>query len=202
MMPLFAFPIAPALGTDKFLARRTAGLGLCLLGLLLLVGPEASLPDPARAAWFPRAMVAPFFNGIVGTYVARFAMAGIEAPQALTGVLPLGAALALPWVRALGLRVDPRPPWGARETALVASSAIHAADGLGCAWLVRAAGAVLAGQTACLITLFGIARSMLLLGEAYSPFISSALAAMLAGIYLVQPRRERPGGKAGADGID
>ena len=43
---------------------------------------------------------------------------------------------------------------------------------------------------------------MALLGEGYSPFIWTALAVMLAGIYLVQPRREWRDLGAGADGTD
>ena len=61
MVPMFAFPIALALGQDRFSIARVVGLGLGLGGVALLVGPEASLPDRAMVAFIPLALIAPFF---------------------------------------------------------------------------------------------------------------------------------------------
>jgi drug/metabolite transporter (DMT)-like permease len=61
---MFAFPIALALGQDRFSIARVVGLGLGLGGVALLVGPEASLPDRAMVAFIPLALIAPFFTGL------------------------------------------------------------------------------------------------------------------------------------------
>lgn len=50
-------------------------------------------------------------------------------------------------------------------------------------------GAVFASQAACAVTLSGVAWSILLLGERHSGWIWAALAAMIAGMALAQPRR-------------
>ena len=59
LVPLFAFPIALALGNEKFSVARAAGLGLGLAGVILIVAPEASLPERAMVAFIPIALIAP-----------------------------------------------------------------------------------------------------------------------------------------------
>ena len=58
-------------------------------------------------------------------------------------------------------------------------------------WLVGRAGAVFASQVAYVVTLGGVLLSALFLGERYSAWVWSALALMIAGLALVQPRRAR-----------
>ncbi len=188
LVPMFAFPVAMLLGNDRFEWLRFAGLFCGLVGVILLVAPEASLPQAAMVAWIPLALVAPFFYGIEGNVVSRFGTAGLDPIELLLGASLLGAALVLPAALAADQWIDPRPPWGAPEAALVASSAIHAVVYAGYVWLVGRAGAVFAAQVSYLVTGFGVLWSMLLLAESYSGWIWGAMAAMFVGLFLVQPR--------------
>ena len=45
MVPIFAFPVALALGNDRFEVRRLGGLFLGLAGVLMIVLPSASIPQ-------------------------------------------------------------------------------------------------------------------------------------------------------------
>ncbi len=188
LVPMFSFPIALLLATDSFGWLRLAGLFCGLGGVLLLVGPEASLPDPAMVAFVPLALVAPFFYGIEGNVVARFGTFGLDPIELLFGASLIGAALTLPLALATGQWIDPRPPWGAPDLALVGSSVIHAAVYAGYVWLVGRAGAVFAAQVSYLVTGFGVLWSMTLLAESYSAWVWSAMALMFLGLFLVQPR--------------
>jgi drug/metabolite transporter (DMT)-like permease len=69
-IPLMAFPIAMALGLDRFSLRRMIGILLGLSGVLLIVLPQTSLPDRAMVAFLPIAMIGPFFYALENTYVA------------------------------------------------------------------------------------------------------------------------------------
>lgn len=189
MVPMFAFPIALMMGTDRFSARRMLGLAIGLTGVALLVGPEASLPERAMAAFIPLALIAPFFYGIEGNYVAKYGTQGLSPIGTLFGASLVGALITLPLALGLGQWVNP-VPFGLPETAFVASALIHALVYSGYVWLVGRAGAVFAAQVSYLVTIFGVVWSMLLLSEAYSPYIWAALALMMAGMFLVQPRDE------------
>jgi drug/metabolite transporter (DMT)-like permease len=190
LVPMFAFPIALGLGIDRFSARRLAGLGAGLLGVVLLVAPEASLPDRAMVAWIPVALIAPFFYGLEGNVVAKWGTAGLDPIQTLFGASLVGMGLAAPLALATGQWIAPPAPadWGAPDTALVASSLIHASVYAGYVWLVGRAGSVFAAQVSYLVTAFGILWAKLLLGESYSPWIWAALGLIMAGLMLVQPR--------------
>jgi drug/metabolite transporter (DMT)-like permease len=190
IVPMITFPIALLLGIDRFNWLRIGGLICGLIGILLLVGPEASLPERAMVAFIPLALFAPICYGTEGNLVAYFGMRGMDAVQVLLGASLVGLVFALPLVLATGQWIDPLVPWGRAQWALVGSSAIHGLVYTGYVWLVGRAGSVFAAQVAYLVTGFGVIWSILLLGESYSAYIWAALAMMFAGIFLVQPRQQ------------
>ncbi len=187
-VPMLAFPIALALGVDDFRWRRLAGLSLGMLGVALLVLPDSSLPDPATAGWIPIALIASGFYAFEGNYVARWGTQGLGPVQVLAGASVVGAVITLPLALLSGQFIDPRGPWGLPDYALVASSLLHAGAYSGYVWLVGRAGSVFAVQVAYLVTLFGVTWAMLFLRESYSAYFWAALALMIAGMALVQPR--------------
>jgi drug/metabolite transporter (DMT)-like permease len=187
-VPMFAFPIALGLGVDRFRVLRLFGLVCGLAGVVVLIGPRTSLPEPGMAAFIPLALVAPVFYAIEGNVVARWGTHGLDAVQVLAGASLIGAVVALPLALGSGQWIDPRPPWGAPDLALAASALVHAVVYSAYVWLVGRAGSVFAAQVSYLVTGFGVIWSMLLLSERYTAFVWIALALMLVGIFLVQPR--------------
>ncbi len=187
-VPMFTFPLALALGNDRFSRRRLAGLSLGLGAVALLVLPETSLPEPGMARWIPVALVSSVFYALEGNVVGRWGTRGLDPVKLLAGASALGAVIALPMALLGGQFIDPRPPWGAPDLAILAGSAIHALAYAGYVAVVASAGAVFAVQVSYLVTLFGLFWAMLFLGESYSGAIWGALLMMLAGMALVQPR--------------
>lgn len=186
-IPLMAFPMALALGMERFQALRLAGLGLGLAGVALIALPRASLPDPAMAAFLPLAMVGPLFYAMEATFVARFGTAGMDPVQAMFGVSVVAVLLSLPIMLALGQGYVPWPV-GRAEAALIGSSVLHGLLYSTYVWLAARAGSVFASQSTYLVTASGVFWAMLLLGERFSPMIWAALVVMLAGVALVRPR--------------
>lgn len=191
MVPLISFPIALALGADRFTWPRLAGLILGLTGVALIALPRASLPDPAMAAFLPLALVGPLFYAIEANYVSWSGMAQTDPVSAMLGASIAGMLLCLPVTLATGQWIDPMAPWGRPEWALVISSAMHALLYTSYVWLAATAGAVFAAQCSYLVTACGMVWAMLLLGERFSPMVWAAMAVMLAGVALVQPRPRR-----------
>jgi len=187
-VPLIAFPIALAMGMDRISGLRLAGLGCGIAGVALIALPAASLPSPAMVAYLPLAMVGPLFYAIESNVVARYGTAGMNAVQAMFVVSVTGAAMILPLVLATGQWIDPTQPWGRAEWALIAGSVAHAVAYASYIWLASQAGAVFASQTSYIVTGTGVIWAMVLLGERFSPWVWAALAVMLLGLALVQPR--------------
>jgi len=192
LVPMFAFPIALALGIDRFGWARLAGLACGLTGVALIVAPETSLPDPALAVFIPLALVAPFFYAVEGNIVGKWGTLGLDPIQVLFGASAIGLFAALPLAVLTGHFIDPRVPWGAPEAAIVLSSLIHAGVYTGYVWLVGRAGAVFAAQVSYLVTAFGVLWAMAILGERFSGTVWLAMLVMFAGLFLVQPRPAAP----------
>ncbi len=195
LVPMFSFPIALALGTDRFSFKRLFGLSLGLTAVLLIVWVPDALPSAAMLIFVPLALVAPLMYAFEGNFVAKWGTGGAGPLQLLLGASVIGCFLALPLALATGQFVSLWVPWGPPEWALVASSVIHAIVYTLFVTLIRRYGAVFSQQVGYLVTVFGVGWAMLILGESYSGPIWVALALMFAGIYLVSPRPVEDDGK-------
>ena len=198
IVPMVAFPMALALGLENFNWQRFAGLGAGLAGVALLVLPNASLPEPAMLAWITLALVAPVCYAFEGNYVAKWGTSGLDPIQVLLGASIIGSVVVLPMTLLTGQFISPLPPWSAPDYALMGASVIHAGVYTSYIWLIARAGPVFAVQVSYAVTGFGIFWAMVILDERYSPFIWVAMALILGGVFLVQPRQHAtrvvPGG--------
>ncbi len=188
-VPMFSLPIALALGNENFAWRRLAGLIVGLSGIFLLMGPEASLPERAMVAFVPLALLAPMLYATEGNLVAKWGTQGLDSVQVILGASILGMVLSLPLALISGQWINPLAGFGVPEAALVGAAALHAIVYAAYVWMVGRAGSVFTAQTSYLVTGFGVLWSIVLLQESYSTFVWAALALMLAGMFLVQPRR-------------
>ena len=194
-IPLLSFPMAMALGMDRFSPQRLLGLVCGLIGVALIVLPRASLPDPAMAVWVPVALIGPLFYALEGNIVARWGTAGLDPVQAMFWASLVAAVIVLPVALAKG-QMFGLLPFGRAEAALVFNSGLHAMLYATYVWLNGRAGAVFAAQTAYFVTGSGVFWAMLLMGERFSQWIWLALAVMLCGLALVQPRHSAAAQKA------
>lgn len=190
LIPMLAFPIALGLGLEKFDLRRLCGLMAGLGGVLLLILPDASLPDPAMLAWIPVSLIAVMFYAFEGNYVAKWGTGGLDAIQVLFGASLVGTVVAFPLAVGTGQFIWPVRVWGPAEAALVVSSVVHVLVYAGYVWMVGRAGPVFAVQVSYLVTGAGVIWALLLLGERYSPYFWAAMGLVLIGVFLVQPRRQ------------
>ncbi|MGR3510825.1 MAG: DMT family transporter [Sulfitobacter sp.] len=188
IVPMFAFPIALAMGLDRFSIRRMGGLAFGLAGVLVLVVPGSDLSGSLPAFWIFVALIAGLCYALEGNIVAKWGILDLDAFQVLQGASVTGALIILPVAIATGQFIDPAPPLDAAQMALLASSVVHVLVYSGYMWLVGRAGAVFAVQVSYLVTGFGLIWAKIILSEAYAPTLWIALAMMFAGLYLVQPR--------------
>lgn len=190
LVPMAAFPIALMLSLERFQMRRLSGLALGLAGVLLLVLPEASLPDRAAVPWMALTLVAVLCYAFEGNFVARWGLGGLDPIQVLFGASVVGVVITLPLALGTGQFISPLRPFGAAEWALVASSVIHAVIYASYVWLVGRAGSVFASQVGYAVTATGVIWAMLILNESYSPWFWAAAGLILGGVFLVQPKQK------------
>ncbi len=188
IIPMFAFGIALALGNDSFAWRRLGGLCFGLIGVLIIILPAVDLGEAVPVGWAALYLVTAMFYAFEGNYVARWGVAGLDPFQLMLGASLLGFVIVAPVMLATGQTIAPLWPMPVPQVALIVASVVHVLVYASYVWLVGRAGAVFAVQVSYMVTGFGLFWAWLVLGEAFSNMIWLALAAMFAGMYLVQPR--------------
>jgi drug/metabolite transporter (DMT)-like permease len=192
-VPLLAFPVALALGTEGFSPLRLLGLlcgfaGVVMIALAPLNGVAEGTSAAVARLWLILALISPLCYAFEGNIVAKWGTAGLDPVAAMFAASAVGVMLSLPLALGSGQWINPLRPYGAAEFALILSSVIHAFMYAGYVWLVGRAGAVFAAQTSYIVTGAGVLWAMALLGERFPALIWLALLVMFAGIFLVQPR--------------
>jgi drug/metabolite transporter (DMT)-like permease len=187
-IPMFAFPLALALGLDRFSWRRLAGLVAGLAGVLIIVMPGVSAAMNTPVFWMLIALIAGLCYALEGNVVAKWGTAGLDAVQVLFGASLVGSIAILPVALVTGQFIIPSDLTGSPGQALIVASVAHVLVYSGYVWLVGRAGPVFTVQVSYLVTGFGILWAKIILSEAYPPAVWGALALMFAGMYLVQPR--------------
>ncbi len=188
LVPMFTLPLALLWRLERFEPNRLLGLLFGAAAIVLLIGPEASLPNVGSAIYVVFAIIAASCYAIEGNYVARFGLGDLGAVQALLFASLVGLAIITPVVFYSGQWIDLNMRWGVVEWSLLGLSIFHAFAYSGYVWLVGRAGSVFAAQVAYLVTLFGVLWSILILGEQYSGWVWAALVLMMVGLFLVQPK--------------
>lgn len=188
IIPMFGFVIALLLRTESFAMRRLTGLACGFFGVLIILLPSVDLGEPVPVGWAGIYLVVALFYAFEGNYVARWGVAGLDPFQLMLGAALVGLVVITPLMLVSGQTIVPLWPVPAAQMALVASSIIHVVVYASYVWLVGRAGAVFAVQVSYMVTGFGLFWAWLILNEAFSLLIFVALAAMFAGMYLVQPR--------------
>lgn len=188
LVAMFSLPLALLAGLEKFQPLRLLGVMLGAVAMVLLVGPDTSLPDPGLAIWVLIAAITPFMYAVENTLVSRFGVLDLDPVQVLLGASLLGLVIAVPLALATGQWIDITQPWHAPEVALLTSSVLHVIAYTGYIWLIGRTGSVFASQVSYLVTGCGVLWAIVLLHESYSGWVWSAMALMMLGLFLVQPR--------------
>ncbi|WP_299879768.1 DMT family transporter [uncultured Sulfitobacter sp.] len=188
MIPMFAFVIALALGNDSFQWRRVVGLGFGLVGVLIIIVPSVDLGQSIPVFWAIAYLVTGLFYAFEGNYIAKWGTEGLGPFQVMLGASLMGMIGIAPVAVATGQFIAPDTTLPVPQLALIGASVVHVFVYATYVWLAGRAGAVFTAQVSYLVTGFGLLWAYLILSEAYAPTLWLALAAIFAGMYLVQPR--------------
>lgn len=189
-VPILTYAISVILRIEKFLWLRATGILLGFGGVLLIVIPKSSLPDPDLAIWVLIGFGAPLLHAVA--YVAlseKSRPKNVDSFTLSSGTLLAAAFFALPLALVLGkFQLLSWPPT-AGEQALLAHSVLAAVNFYAIFELIRIAGPTYMTQANFLSVGFGVVFGLVLFGESHSLFVWAAIALILAGVALVNLRK-------------
>ena len=191
-VPMVTYGLALATSLERFHPLRIAGLGVGLAGVLLIVGPEASLPDPDMAPWVVIGMGAPLCYAASNVFIARFRPPDTASLALASGMLTMAAAIVAPVAFATGSVHMIGAPWDAADLAVLLLPTVTGVAHIFVFEIIRRAGPVFFSQVGYLVTATGVLWGMLLFGERHSPWIWASLVLMCFGLALVNARRGAP----------
>ncbi len=188
IVPITTFLGALLLRMERPQPRRMLGLACGTTAVLLLILPQASLPEPGDAPWVILPVLVGLSYTVENLYIAGNRPADVNPLQALCGLVWAALLLLLPAAAATGAWMD-LGGFGTVELALVLLTCLHLCAYGGFVWLIGRGGPVFAAQVGYVVTLSGVLLGMAVLGERHSTWVWLSLALMLTGLALVRPRR-------------
>jgi len=188
IIPVLTFATSAVLRLETFVLMRIAGVVLGVLSIVLLIGPQQSLPDPAQLPWVLLSLVAAACYAALNVMVAVWKPKRTTSFTATTGMFVAASLIMVPVLYATGTFVPFSWPWRDAEWAMLGLGAINAVSYSLFFYLIETAGPVFSSQTANLVTLFGVLWGIVIFGEQHSAWVWLSLATMMAALALVAPR--------------
>ncbi|WP_162916928.1 DMT family transporter [Dongia deserti] len=192
IIPIVTFVASALLRLEMFALGRVTGVVLGALAIMLLVGPQQSLPDPAQLPWVLLALLAAACYAAFNVMLALWKPGGMTPGAVTAGMFVAAALMMSPILYATGTFVSFGWPWTKVEWAMLGLGVINAVSYSLFIRLIESAGPVFTSQTANLVTLFGVVWGMIIFGEQHSVWVWLSLVTMMLALSLVAPRQQAP----------
>ena len=189
-VPLLTFAAATFIGLEKLKLGRVLGVMFGIISIVLLVGPEESLPDPSAVPWIFASLLAAVCYATENLVVATRVPSGIGAVTIASGLFIAASAIMTPLVIVSGAFVPLLWPLGAVEWAIIGMATISVTAYSLFIFLIVHGGPVFASQTAYVVTFSGVLWGVMIFDEQHSVWIWASLAIMMAALALVSPRKK------------
>ena len=180
LIPIMTYALALAAGVDRFRWPSALGIALGLAGVLLIVVPGGSLPEPGMAGWVLILLVTAFSLALAFVATAKFRPPEAASLGMAAGTLIVGTVFLLPVMAIDGSwwLFDSGFDEGARS--LVAMAALYALLLVFFYETIRLAGPVFVSANNYLVPVAGVAWGMAIFGDSLSGWVWAALALMTA----------------------
>ena len=186
--PILTFLGAALIGLEKFAIGRVFGVILGTLAVVLLVAPDASLPDPKQMPWVFLGLISAACYSLLNLVLALRAPPGVSSLMLTCGMFVTSAVLMVPILFATGGFTPFGWPWGIVEWAILGLGAINAIAYPLYFMLVNYAGAVFGSFSANVVTLFGVVWGIVIFSEHNSIWIWLSFTTIMLALTLVAPR--------------
>ncbi len=188
-VPILTYTLSLTLRLERYVWLRFAGIVCGFSGVLLIVGPRGSLPDPKLAFWVMLGFAAPLLHAASNILMSeKNRPEGSDSITLAVGMLYSAALMLLPVALAFDQFHFLWPPFSTAELALLLHMVLAGLHFFAIFELIRIAGPTYMSQASFLATGFGVIFGMLLFGESHSLPVWGAMALIVFGVVLVTSR--------------
>ena len=185
MTPTMTYLFAFVLRIDRFRTASFLGLMLGIIGVLVIVLPDFSLPTREMAGWFLLVLLGPTSFAVGNVYVAVSRPPEMPGLMATAGLCLGAAAFIFPVLLVVVGSPDPRAVSGEGAATVVISAAIYCITLSFFFEIIRRAGPLFWSQIGYISVVSGIVWGIVVFGEQHSAGIWLGAALMFGGLTLV-----------------
>jgi drug/metabolite transporter (DMT)-like permease len=193
--PILTYALALAFGLERAVIRKVTGIAIGFAGAMLMVVPRAALPSPDMAVWVLAGMLTPALYAASNLYVSAARPQGVDSLALAAGMQGAAAVAMLVLGLATGQVYAPVGVWGSGDLAMAAHALIQVGSMILMFEVMRLAGPVFLSQVGFLSPISGMVWGMVFFSESHSAWIYAAMAAIFAGLLMVNA----PGRRAVSD---
>ena len=197
LSPILTYAFSILFRLDRVRLLRVTGIMLGLAGIMVVLAPGASLPEPSMAPWLLLAFGSPVCYAFGSVAVVFLRPAGSQPIPLTCGIAFAGAVLMVPVMAAADSWWLFDGTMTAGDWSLIGGGALTACFFVLGLEIIRMAGPVFFSTNGYIGPLAGMGWAALYFGEVPSPWIGVAVALLFAGLFLVN-RSSPPGAPAGA----
>lgn len=190
MVPMLTYAATWLLKIDELSIRRILGVALGFVAILLVMLPDASLPNPSLQGWLLLALLAVCFYTTENLYVDKYIPPETNMALLLLGGMFAAACILLPIVIQQDAFVPVWLPFDVVDWSIISMSVVSTVAYLLYLTVIQTSGAVFASMAGYVITIAGVFWGILFFAEQHSIWIWGALLLMLLGMALVTPRHK------------
>ena len=185
LSPILTYAFAVLFRIDRVQAVRVGGIMLGLAGILVVLAPGASLPDPAMAPWLLLAFGSPVCYAFGSVTVVFLRPAGSQPIPLTCGIAFASAILLLPVMAVADSWWLFDGTMTAGDWSLIGGGALTAFFFVIGLEVIRMVGPVYFSTNGYIGPLAGMGWAALFFSEVPSPWIGLAVALLFAGLFLV-----------------
>lgn len=185
LSPLLTYVWAMLLRMDRFNLIRAGGIVAGIAAVLLILIPEASLPEKGMGGWVLFALLGPLSFSLASIGAAFFQPKEARPLEIATGVMVAGTIMLAPVVAAVGDWWFFPKGLNIGGWSVLISAAINAYFFVMFQIIIRKAGPVVFSSNNFVTTLASVVWGIIIFSEHHSAYVWGAIALMCLGLFLV-----------------
>lgn len=184
-VPIVAYPMALLYGIEAYNFKRMIGIVLAFVGLLCIIVPASSLPEPHMIPWVLLTLMTPFSFAFCSIYISRNRPSNSSNMLLTAGMLSFSSVIILPLVLGTNSFYVLSPPLHAPDWIILLEIILSSIGYLLFFQLIKIAGPVYYSLVDSIVVITGVAWGVILFNEQLNHWSFLALTCILSALYLV-----------------